>query len=185
MAASNQALTAHEAASSSQNVQRNISHLPQSGVAEKNSPFWWEAAPTRPLPRQPLASKLDVLIVGAGFTGLVAGLALARAGRSVAAFDAMSPGEGASSRNGGITSGSIRPDYATISRRFGEEKAMAIEAEGKIAREFLYDFIKTEKLDCDFRLVGLFRGAIGYEQYESMARSAEALASCGWRSPPA
>ena len=97
----------------------------------------------------------------------------------------MSPGEGASSRNGGITSGSIRPDYATISWRFGEEKAMAIEAEGKVAREFLYDFIKTEKLDCDFRLVGLFRGAIGYEQYESMARSAEALASCGWRSPPA
>jgi hypothetical protein len=51
----------------------------------------------------------------------------------------MKPGEGASSRNGGITSGSIRPDNATIARRFGEEKAMAIEAEGKIAREFLYD----------------------------------------------
>ena len=88
----------------------------------------------------------------------------------------MNPGEGASSRNGGITSANIRPDYATIARRFGEEKAMAIEAEGKIAREFLYDFIRTEKLDCDFRLVGLFKGAIGYEQYETMARGAEALA---------
>jgi glycine/D-amino acid oxidase-like deaminating enzyme len=145
-------------------------------VADKNTPFWWEEAPTKPLPRQSLARKLDVVIVGAGYAGLAAGLVLARRGRSVAAFDAMDPGEGASSRNGGITSGSIRPDHATIARRFGAEKAMAIEAEGKLAREFLYDFIKTERIDCDFRLVGAFRGAIGYDQYETMARSAEALA---------
>ena len=88
------------------------------------------------------------------------GLVLAREGRSVAAFDAMNPGEGASTRNGGITSASIRPDYATISRRFGEDKALAIEAEGKIAREFLYDFIKTEGLECDFQLVGQFKGCV-------------------------
>ncbi|MGR4067397.1 NAD(P)/FAD-dependent oxidoreductase [Billgrantia sp. C5P2] len=145
-------------------------------IAEQSTPFWWEAAPVKPLPQQPLAKELDVLIVGAGYAGLAAGLALARAGRAVAVFDAMSPGEGASSRNGGITSGSIRPDYATLSRRFGEKTALAIEAEGKIAREFLYDFIEVEGLDCDFQLSGLFRGAIGHEQYESMARGAEALA---------
>ncbi|MDZ4309628.1 MAG: FAD-dependent oxidoreductase [Cypionkella sp.] len=144
-------------------------------VAEKNTPYWWEAAPVKPLPKRPLAKTLDVAIIGAGYAGLSAGLALAREGRSVAAFDAMNPGEGASSRNGGVTSGTIRPDYATITRRFGEAKAMAIEAEGKIAREFLYDFIRTEGLDCDFRLVGSFKGALGYNQYETMARNAETL----------
>lgn len=156
--------------------QREVSHVHEPKVADKSTPYWWEAAPVMPLPPQPPARKLDVAIVGAGYAGLSAGLALAREGRSVAAFDAMNPGEGASSRNGGITSGSIRLDYATITRRFGEEKAMAIEAEGKVAREFLYDFIKSEKLDCDFQLVGLFKGAIGYEQYEKMARGAAALA---------
>jgi glycine/D-amino acid oxidase-like deaminating enzyme len=145
-------------------------------IAEQSTSFWWETAPVKPLQQRPPARQLDVLIVGAGYAGLAAGLELARAGRSVAAFDAMSPGEGASSRNGGITSGSIRPDYATLSRRFGEKKALAIEAEGKLAREFLYDFIATERLDCDLQLSGLFRGAIGHEQYESMARGAEALA---------
>ncbi len=145
-------------------------------IADKDTPYWWEAAPVKPLPQQPLAKMVDVAIVGAGYTGLSAGLVLAREGRSVAAFDAMTPGEGASSRNGGITSGSIRPDYATITRRFGEDKAIAIEAEGKIAREFLYDFIRTEGLDCDFRLVGQFKGVIGFDQYEKTARSAEVLA---------
>ena len=92
-------------------------------IADKNTPYWWEEAPVKPLPRQPLAKKLDVAIIGAGYAGLSAGLVLAREGRSVAAFDAMNPGEGASTRNGGITSGSIRPDYATITRRFGEHLA--------------------------------------------------------------
>ncbi|WP_284313349.1 NAD(P)/FAD-dependent oxidoreductase [Labrys miyagiensis] len=149
-------------------------HQPR--VADNNTPYWWEAAPTMPLPQRPLPKKLDVLIVGAGYAGLSAGLSLAREGRSVGALDAMNPGEGASSRNGGITSGSIRPDYATIARRFGEEKAIAIEAEGKVAREFLYDFIKTEAIDCDFQLTGQFKGAIGHQQYERAARSAEQLA---------
>src|SRR5262249_10427758 len=154
---------------------REITYMHEPKVAEKNTPYWWEASPLKPLPQQPLPKNLDVLIVGAGYAGLSAGLVLAREGRTVAAYDAMNPGEGASTRNGGITSGSIRPDYATITRRFGEEKALAIEAEGKIAREFLYDFIRTERLECDFQLVGQFKGAFGYEQYETMARSADAL----------
>ncbi len=145
-------------------------------IADKSTPYWWEAAPPKPLSRQPLARELDVAIVGAGYAGLAAGLTLAREGRAVAAFDAMSPGEGASTRNGGVTSGTIRPDFATIARRFGEKMAIAIEREGKIAREFLYDLIKTEGLDCEFQRVGQFKGAIGYGQYEGIARSAEALA---------
>ncbi|MDR7126665.1 FAD-binding oxidoreductase [Pseudotabrizicola sp. 4114] len=147
-----------------------------SDVSDKNTPYWWEAAPVRPLPEQPVARRLDVAIVGAGFAGLAAGLMLARAGRSVAAFDAMRPGEGASSRNGGITSGTIRPDFATMTKRFGEDKALAVEQEGKAARAFLYDFIRSEGLDCDFQLTGQFKGALGFDQYDRMARSADRLA---------
>ncbi|BCH21661.1 oxidoreductase [Mesorhizobium sp. L-8-10] len=158
------------------NTQQKAVQVQQPKVAAKNTPYWWEAAPVRPLPPQPLAKTLDVAIVGAGYAGLSAGMTLAREGRSVAAFDAMMPGEGASSRNGGVTSGTIRPDYATIARRFGEDKAIAIEQEGKRAREFLYDFIKTEGLDCDFRLVGNFKGALGYNHYDAMAHGAERLA---------
>lgn len=146
-------------------------------IADKNAPYWWEDAPVRAQPDQPLGTQVDVAIVGAGYAGLAAGLVLARAGRSVYAFDAMNPGEGASSRNGGITSGNIRPSFAALSARFGEDKALAVEAEGKAARDFLGDFIRREGLACDFRETGLFVGAIGARQYESMARSAESLAT--------
>ncbi len=149
--------------------------MQQPSVAEKSTPYWWEAAAVRPLPSQPLARQADVVIVGAGYAGLTAALTLARAGRSVTVLDRMNPGEGASTRNGGITSGNIRLNFAQLKRRYGEERALAIEAEGKVARDFTYDFIRSEGLDCDFQLTGRFHGVIGHKQYEVAARSAETL----------
>jgi NADPH-dependent 2,4-dienoyl-CoA reductase/sulfur reductase-like enzyme len=72
------------------------------------APYWWEAAPLPDLDQVPLPERVDVAIVGAGYAGLSAALTLARAGRQVAVFEAESPGIGASTRNGGIASGSIR-----------------------------------------------------------------------------
>lgn len=141
----------------------------------KTTPYWWEAAPVRPLPERPLEKTVDVAIVGAGYAGLSAAITLARAGRSVAVFDRQHPGEGASSRNGGITSGNIRLSHAALLRRFGAERADAIEAEGKLARQNLYDLIAEEGIDCDLQSVGRFSGAMGSEDYESLARQAEKL----------
>ena len=138
--------------------------------------YWWLAAPLTTIAPSPVAAACDVVIVGAGYTGLSAAITLARAGRSVQVFDRQRPGEGASSRNGGITSGSLRPRYTELVRRFGEARANAIMAEAKIAREDLYRFIAEEQVDCDFKLVGRFSGAITPQGYETLAREAERLA---------
>jgi glycerol-3-phosphate dehydrogenase len=139
--------------------------------------YWWEAAPLSPTAAAPVpvAPASDVVVVGAGYTGLSAAITLARAGRSVQVFDRQKPGEGASSRNGGITSGNIRPGYAELIRRFGQARADAITAEAKVAREDLYRFIADENIDCDFRLVGRFAGAVTPEGYDTLAREAERL----------
>ncbi len=139
------------------------------------TPYWWQAAPLAPAEHAPLAPASDVVIVGAGYTGLSAAITLARAGRSVQVLDRQRPGEGASSRNGGITSGNLRPGHAELVRRFGEARADAIQAEAKLAREDLYRFIAEEGIDCDFALVGRFSGAATAAKYEQMAREAERL----------
>lgn len=144
-------------------------------TALKSTPYWWEAAPVAPLPEAPLARQVDVAIVGAGYAGLTAGMTLARAGRSVAVFDKQHPGEGASSRNGGITSGNIRLDHATLVRKFGDDRANAITLEGKEARQHLYDLLESEGMDCDFKLVGRFGGALGPQDYDRLARHADHL----------
>lgn len=142
----------------------------------RNEPYWWDAAPPTILPEKPVASRSDVVIVGAGYTGLAAALELARAGRSVQVFDAMRPGEGASTRNGGIASGGIRHGFKELEKRFGTERATGIEQEAKAAREDLARFIADEAIDCDFKLTGRFTGASQHSDYESLAREGERLA---------
>ena len=142
-------------------------------------PYWWQAAPLTVLPPKPVDPTCDAVIVGAGYTGLSAAITLARAGRSVQVFDRMRPGEGASTRNGGITSGNLRPSTAQLARRFGPDAASAIQAEGKAAREDLYRFIADERIECDFALTGRFSGAYAPGDYEGLARDAEALAAQG------
>jgi glycine/D-amino acid oxidase-like deaminating enzyme len=135
--------------------------------------YWWLEAPLQPTETVPVAPSSDVAIVGAGFTGLSAAITLARAGRSVQVFDRQRPGEGASSRNGGITSGNIRPGYDELVRRFGQARADAIMLESKVARDDLYRFIAEEQIDCDFKLVGRFAGAATPQGYDRLARDAE------------
>ena len=139
----------------------------------RNEPYWWEAAPPTTLPRQNVPSRCDVAIVGAGYTGLSAALTLARAGRNVQVFDRMRPGEGASTRNGGIASGNLRPSHAELTRKLGQAQADAILLESKAARIDLAAFIERERIDCDFKLTGRFTGASTAKDYERLARDAE------------
>ena len=140
-----------------------------------STPYWWESAPPVLPPKVDVRPKCDVLIVGAGYTGLSAGLTLARAGCHVQIFDRLRPGEGASTRNGGIASGSLRPSYRQMIRKFGEARATAIQAEAKIAREDLADFIKREAIDCEFTMSGRFTGAANASEYEALAQEADLL----------
>ena len=140
-----------------------------------NEAYWWQAAPLTRLAERPVEASCDVVVIGAGYTGLSAAITLARAGRAVQVFDKMKPGEGASTRNGGITSGNLRPSTENLAERFGADTAQAILAEGKAAREDLYRFIEDEKIACDFALVGRFNGAFARGDYDRIARDAEHL----------
>jgi len=142
----------------------------------KNAPIWWEDAPPVSVAPEPVAPSCDVAIVGAGYTGLSAAITLARAGRRVQVFDKLRAGEGASSRNGGIASGNLRPSLAQMIRRFGKERAIAMQAEAKAAREDLVQFVTQEAIDCDFKLTGRFTGASSPDQYDRLRREAEVLA---------
>jgi len=141
----------------------------------KHEPFWWLEAPPASLPQQVLEAGSDVVVIGGGYTGLSAALTLARAGRSVQVFDRMRPGEGASTRNGGIASGNLRPSYRAMIAKFGEARANAIVAEAKEAREFLEAFIRSEGIACDLVMTGRFTGAANVADYDALAREGELI----------
>ncbi len=137
--------------------------------------YWLDGLPPAPeLPGAP-PDKVDVLIVGAGYTGLNAAIQTAGGGRSTLVLDAEDPGFGCSTRNGGQISTSVKPTLEKLASRFGPERARAIRGEGVNALNWIRDFIDERKLDCDFRRAGRFHAAHTPRHYEELARSAERM----------
>ncbi|MDO3436561.1 FAD-binding oxidoreductase [Rhizobium sp. CBN3] len=141
----------------------------------KSTPYWWEDSTFPSLPSRNVEKTCDVAVVGGGYTGLSAALELARAGKHVQLFDRQALGLAASGRNGGMSSGSIRPGRKDLVRRFGQERAQAILLEGKAAREDLWRFLRDENVECDFSLSGAFNGAMTADQADELRRQADFL----------
>ena len=87
------------------------------------TPYWWDAAPPADAAPTEWQNSADVVIIGGGFTGFGAAIPLARAGLKVVIAEKDKIGAGASTRNGGITSGNLRHSYNQLSKKFGPEKA--------------------------------------------------------------
>ncbi len=135
----------------------------------KLAPYWWDDVPRPRLPDLPLPATVDVAVVGAGYTGLHAALQTVRGGRSTLVFDAEDAGWGCSSRNGGQISTSIKPDFETLSRRHGKQRAFDILKEGQQSLAWINQFVRSEGIDCDFGQVGRFHAAHNAAQYEALA----------------
>lgn len=146
----------------------------------KTTPYWWEQAPRETAEPGVQPKKVDVAIVGAGFSGLCASLVLARAGLTVVVFETGQLGEGASSRNGGMVGPSFHKlGIAGLKARYGEQTTNEILRESVGFVGFLQKFLEDEQIDADFRQVGRFRGALKPAHFDKMVREFEMLrASC-------
>ncbi|MDF1750040.1 MAG: FAD-binding oxidoreductase [Alphaproteobacteria bacterium] len=128
-------------------------------------------------PRCGLPNRVDVAVIGSGYTGLNAALETVRGGRSTLVLDAEQAGWGCSSRNGGQISTSIKPSIEKLARKFGIERAIAIHKEGHSALNWIGDFIQREGIECDFGHVGRFHAAHTPQHYERLAQDAKQQAA--------
>ncbi|MGB0848580.1 MAG: NAD(P)/FAD-dependent oxidoreductase [Thiolinea sp.] len=145
----------------------------------KSTPYWWDEAgePQSPL-QQKLPGEVDVLVIGAGLTGLTAARTLAQAGRSVLVLDAKSPGLGASSRNGGMLGGGHRLSIDEMTAQYGADTARSLLQEAHIdSTEYAKQLMAEENIRCDFRECGRFRALWQANEYEGVARGLERLQS--------
>ena len=133
-------------------------------------PYWWGGTPRPHLTSDGLPPKVDVLIIGSGYTGLCASIQTARGGRSTLVIDTEDIGWGCSSRNGGQVSSSIKPDFARLSKQHGSDTAREVLKEGYRALAWIGDFIREEGIACNFRVTGRFHGAHTPRHYEKLGR---------------
>lgn len=140
-----------------------------------SDPYWWNEAPPQDFYLDEWPTSTDVLIIGGGYTGFGAAIALARSGLNVIVIEKDQVGSGASTRNGGLTSGNIRLSLEALSKKFGEEGAEAFYLEAHRARADLFDFIRREEIDCNLQICGRFVGALRPRALESLKRDTDKI----------
>jgi len=139
----------------------------------RNAPYWWDAAAPTPAPERAVPDRADAVVVGSGFTGLSAALALLRGGRSVVVLDSEDPGFGASRRNAGYLGRTLKKSFPALMKAAGREHALAIYRDLDAALQTVRGLVEEEAIDCHIVRCGRFIGATSLAQYEQMARDLE------------
>lgn len=142
----------------------------------KLEPYWLASAPRfASAAPGPIEGKVDVAIVGGGFTGLSAALALAKSGARVAVLEAGRVIGEASGRNGGHSNNGTAHDFAGLVASLGRERAIALYKAFDAAVDTLEALVAREGIDCDFRRSGKIKLAAKPEHFAKIAKSAEAM----------
>lgn len=118
----------------------------------------WEATADNPpdaqLPEGDYTA--NVLVVGAGFTGLSCALQLAKRGASVIVVDAVRPGFGASGRNGGQVIPGLKYDPDILDQMYGEATTEFV---GNTAKT-TFDLIEEHNISCAAQRTGWIQASV-------------------------
>lgn len=115
-----------------------------------NVPSLWAATapPARVTPPLRESGTYDVVIVGAGYTGLSTALHLAERGVSVCVLEAREPGWGASGRNGGQVNPTLKHDPDELVRLYGAAVAEPLIDTVSRSADLVFDLIDRHGIEC-------------------------------------
>lgn len=113
--------------------------------------YWREFYPSEPLyPELSEDVEVDVVIVGAGITGMTAAYQLKKSGFTVAVLDKHSVGGGTTGRTTGKVTSQHNLCYQDLVKRFGKETAALYGQANQAAIEKIESIIRAEQIDCDW-----------------------------------
>lgn len=143
-------------------------------------PYWWQArTDATPEDKAAVSGKYDVVVVGSGYTGLTAALKLATSGLAVLIVEASDLGFGASTRNGGMVSGTLKLSHKELCDAYDRDTANALFQEAQDSVLFLERLIEDNAIACDYERMGMYFAAYAPKHYDALQREAEELSAFG------
>ncbi len=135
--------------------------------------FWTDDYP-RPhdLPVSELPDRVDVAVIGSGYTGLNAAIALRKAGATVAVLEQETIGWGASSRNGGMATTGLKEEMTTVFKRYGAAQGRAFWAWALASIDHVAATVAAEQIDCHFTRSGHITLAFKQRHFDHFAAEA-------------
>lgn len=123
-----------------------------------------------------LPEKVDVAIIGGGYTGLSAARTLAKRGARVVVLEAETMGWGASSRNGGMTLTGLKVSMETILKKYGRDTAKRLFQCSLDSVDAVEQIVKEEQINCGFARRGHLLAANKPKHFDGLREEAEFMA---------
>ncbi len=123
-----------------------------------------------------LPERVDVAVVGAGFTGLSAARTLAKAGTTVVVLESNTIAWGASCRNGGMVLTGMKLSVETLAARYGMDATRRMYAASLASIDLVEQIVREESIDCNFSRCGHLEVACKQAHFDAYARSAATIA---------
>lgn len=146
------------------------------GLAMASSYYAATAGPWDPCAALEGEIDADLVVIGAGCTGLSTALHAARAGLSVAVLEGGRVGWGASGRNGGQIIPGLRKSAVDLVASLGADRARALLDLAFEARDLVIGLIDEHAIDCDLKRTGHVLGAAKARDLDWMEAEARCLA---------
>jgi glycine/D-amino acid oxidase-like deaminating enzyme len=138
--------------------------------------FWLDTVSMPAPAQQPLPARVDVAVIGAGFTGLSAARTLAKRGAKVAVLETETVGWGASSRNGGMVLTGLKLGANTLISRYGKDVTRRMYAASLASIDCVEQIIREENIACDFARCGHLEVACKAKHFAEFHESVEVIA---------
>ena len=126
-------------------------------------------------PETKLPEQTDLIIVGAGITGLTTAIFTAKAGINVTIIEKNQVGYGASTRNGGQTLAGLKLSPGALLKQYGKDQAVAFYQETLKAIDGLEQFLIEHHIECDFSRAGGLWAACTPGHYKGFASAQNLL----------
>jgi hypothetical protein len=143
------------------------------------APSLWLDPPPDTGPPLEGAVEADVVVIGAGYTGLWTALALRERGADVVVLERDYAGFGASGRNAGHLTPTIGKDLPTLLRLYGPERGGALVRFAETAVEHVETAISERGIDCDYAPAGNVLAGVHPGQRPGLEKAAEAARRLG------
>ena len=138
--------------------------------------YWLTTVQMPTPPAQPLPEVADVAVIGAGFTGLSAALALAKRGAKVVVLESETIGWGASSRNGGMVLTGMKLGVNKLVSMYGRELTRRMYAASLDTIAAVERIVKEEEIECCFERTGHLEVASKQSHFDDYAKQVEVIA---------
>jgi glycine/D-amino acid oxidase-like deaminating enzyme len=142
----------------------------------KLASYWHDtAAPFTASREGAVDGRADVAVIGGGFTGLSAAIALAKKGAEVVLLEAGCIGGGASGRNGGHCNNGLAIDFRAAAETLGLATARALYQAYDAGVDEVERLIQEERIDCDFIRKGKIKLAAKPAHFDGLAKTYELM----------